>query len=215
MNDKETRKILLEITGAVSAGIAVWGVINHMEMQKKKNERMEKDLKQKEECKEKEKLKEQFLRFFRLYKENEFESFWDFWREDGVDLRACAADYCVEGLYPYIKENMKMVSSMEGDDGRGQKPFVMTDELFYEPACLICSQSCEDICDSFQLIREKEIWLLESGKFVVVTCIYFEKDGWQLTYRFQDKVIQEASDIPISFEDLESELSQLIQKKKV
>lgn len=214
VNNKETGNTLLAIAGAVSAGVATWGVIHHMEMQKRKKERMEENIEQKEECKEKEKLKEQFLHFFELYEEDEFESFSDFWREDGTDLRECAADYYAEGLYPYIKENMKMVPSMEGDDGKGQKPFIMTDELFYEPACLICRQPCEDICDGFRLAREMEIWLLESGKFVVVTCIYFEKDGWQLTCRFQDRVIQKPSDIPITLEDLELELSRLMWEKK-
>lgn len=212
MNNRKTGKTLLAVAGAMSAGVAVWRVISYMEMQKKRKGETEANICQAQDRVGKEKLKEQFLRLFGLYEDSEFESFADFGEEGDVDLRECAADYYAERLYPYVKDNLKMVSSMEGDDGTGKEPFQMTDELFCEPACRICSQPLEDFFDNFHLVRETEIWLLESGQFAVVTCIFFEKDGWQLTWRFQENVIREPADIPISFEDLETELLQLMKE---
>lgn len=203
------------ITGAVSAGITAWSIISRMEMRKKKKEGMEENTNLTQEDIEKEKLKEHFLGLFRLYEDWEFETFLEFGKEDVSDLREYAADYYAEKLYLYIKKNMKMIPSIERDDGTGQEPYLIPDKLFHEPACLLCRQPCEDIYDSFHLVQELEIWILESGKFAVVTSIYFEKDGWQCTFRFQDKVIREPVDIPITFEDLEIGLLQFMKEEGV
>ena len=148
-------------------------------------------------------VKENLLRLFNLYEYGEFDSFEEFMTEDEQDLREYAADHYAEELYPYIIENMREVNHMEGDDGEGNEPFYMTEELFYVPACKIYSDISEATYDRFELILQLEIWMLEDGRFAVVTCFDFNKDGWNLVYRVLDKFIEKKEDLPVSFEDLE------------
>lgn len=216
MDNKKTGNMLLLLAGVVSAistGLTIWSLLNCMNSEKREREKARESIWQTQENMEIEKLKEQFLYLFQLYEDWEFESFVDFVEDESDDLKKCAASYFAERLYSYVKKNMKMIYSMDGDDGTGKKPFYMSDELlFCEPACQIWSQQEEEFVENFYLARGIEIWLLENGKFVVVTCIFFEKDGWQLIWRFQDRVIQNVSDIPVPFEDLETGLLQLIQE---
>lgn len=215
MDNKKTGSVLLSLVSvatAVSSGLAVWNMYSRMEMDRKAREEAREGIRQTQETMEKEKLKKQLLRLFRLYEDWEFESFADFAEDGDSDLRKCAANYFAERLYPYVKENMEMVSSMEGDTGTGWRPIHMTDKVFDEPACRIWSQQEEEFVESFYLVRGTEIWLLESGQFAAVTCIFFEKDGWQLGWRFQDRIIQSASDLPVPFEDLETGLLQVMEE---
>ena len=83
-----------------------------------------------------EKVKKYLLRLFQLYEDNEFDELADF-SGNGNGVREYAADNYSGQIFPYIKEYMKDVMMLEGDDGAGKEPFDMTDELFCCPACLI------------------------------------------------------------------------------
>ena len=95
-----------------------------------------------------EKVRESLLRLFRLYEDSEFDDLVEF-LDDGSDPREYAADNYSGQIFPYIKESMKDVMILEGDDGTGKEPFSMTDELFHYPACMINCRIEELLSDSF------------------------------------------------------------------
>lgn len=109
---------------------------------------------------------------------------------------------------------MKDVMMLEGDDGTGNEPFDMTDELFCYPACLIGCEIKELFSDRFVLCLENEIWMLENGEFASVYCVSIGKDGGRLSYRFLDTYIRNPGDIPICFADLESGFTRIIEALK-
>lgn len=186
------------------------GVLSYRKKEHLKGKRKEKEYLEKENLGKKA-IQEQFLRLFCLYEDWEFDSFEEFGAEG--DRRESAARYYADRLYPYIKKHRKMVASMTGDDGMGHEPFQMTDVLFYEPACCLFRQAMDHIYDNFRLIRETEIWFLESGECSVVTCFDFAKEGWHLICRFEDRKIQKPEDLPVSFEVLEEGFLQLLEQE--
>ena len=160
-----------------------------------------------------EKVKKYLLRLFQLYEDNEFDELADF-SGNGNGVREYAADNYSGQIFPYIKENMKDVMMLEGDDGTGKEPFDMTDELFCCPACLIGCEINELFSDRFTLCLENEIWMLENGEFASVYCVSIGKDGGRLSYRFLDTYIRNPGDIPICFSDLESGFTGIIEALK-
>ena len=162
-----------------------------------------------------EKVRECLLRLFWLYEDSEFDDLAAFMQDKQGDPREYAADNYSELLFPYIKSKMAYVMEMKGDDGTGEEPFCMTDEIFYYPACMIYRQMEESFLDRFDLYRHSEIWILENGEFALVNCIELKKGSKYLQYRFLDKYITEPADIPVSFEDLETGFVNLIEIQKM
>ena len=161
------KKIAAALSAAV-AGAAVFGRIRYAAGKRKPKAERENDV-QKERLTEGE-VREYLLRLFRLYEDSEFDDFAEFSGE-GSEPGEYAADNYASQLFPYIKENMKDVMMLEGDDGTGNEPFDMTDELFCYPACLIGCEIKELFSDRFVLCLENEIWMLENGEFASVYCV--------------------------------------------
>ena len=204
------KKIAAALSAAV-AGAAVFGRIRYAAGKRKPKAERENDV-QKERLTEGE-VREYLLRLFRLYEDSEFDDFAEFSGE-GSEPGEYAADNYSEQLFPYIKENMKDVMMLEGDDGTGNEPFDMTDELFCYSACLIGCEIKELFSDRFVLCLENEIWMLENGEFASVYCVSIGKDGGRLSYRFLDTYIRNPGDIPICFADLESGFTRIIEALK-
>ena len=204
------KKIAAALSAAV-AGAAVFGRIRYAAGKRKPKAERENDV-QKERLTEGE-VREYLLRLFRLYEDSEFDDFAEFSGE-GSEPGEYAADNYSEQLFPYIKENMKDVMMLEGDDGTGKEPFAMTDVLFCYPACKIGCEIRELFSDNFVLCLESEMWILENGEFASVYCVSIGKDGGRLSYRFVDTYIKNPGDIPICFEDLESGFSEIIEAEK-
>ena len=204
------KKIAAALSAAV-AGAAVLGGIRYAAGKRKPKAERENDV-QKERLTEWE-VREYLLRLFRLYEDSEFDDFAEFSGE-GSEPGEYAADNYASQLFPYIKENMKDVMMLEGDDGTGNEPFDMTDELFCYPACLIGCEIKELFSDRFVLCLENEIWMLENGEFASVYCVSIGKDGGRLSYRFLDTYIRNPGDIPICFADLESGFTRIIEALK-
>ncbi len=211
MKKRERTKLVGSMIGIASAGLTIWGLVSRIRNQaRQQRERKEKEYLEKETL-EKEAIKEQLLQLFCLYEDWEFDSFAEFGAEG--DRRESAACYYADRLYPYIKSHQKMVASMAGDNGTGHEPSQMTDVLFYEPACCLFRQATDHIYDNFRLVREMEIWLLKSGECSVATCFDFEKEGWHLVCRFEDRKIQKPDDLPVSFEELEEGFLRLLEQE--
>ena len=157
-----------------------------------------------------EKVRESLLRLFRLYEDSEFDDLVEF-LDDGSDPREYAADNYSGQIFPYIKESMKDVMILEGDDGTGKEPFSMTDELFHYLACMINCRIEELLSDSFVLCLENEIWMLENGEFASVYCVSLGNGIGRLSYRFLDTYIKNPGDIPVSFDDLESSFAKIAE----
>ncbi len=155
-----------------------------------------------------EKLKEYLSRLFQIYGQGEC----GFEEGQERNLWEQEAGYYAELLYPYVKGHMETAFKMEGDDGYGNEPFNMTDELFYLPACRIYCEPVESVFDKFDLERGQELWMQEDGRFAVVNCMSIDKDGWKLTYRFIEGYVRGYSDIPFDFEDLETGLFRLSEE---
>ena len=204
------KKIAAALSAAV-AGAAVFGRIRYAAGKRKPKAERENDV-QKERLTEGE-VREYLLRLFRLYEDSEFDDFAEFSGE-GSEPGEYAADNYSEQLFPYIKENMKDVMMLEGDDGTGKEPFAMTDVLFCYPACKIGCEIRELFSDNFVLCLESEMWILENGEFASVYCVSIGKDGGRLSYRFVDTCIKNPGDIPICFEDLESGFAEIIEAEK-
>ena len=204
------KKIAAALSAAV-AGAAVFGRIRYAAGKRKPKAERENDV-QKERLTEGE-VREYLLRLFRLYEDSEFDDFAEFSGE-GSEPGEYAADNYSEQLFPYIKENMKDVMMLEGDDGTGKEPFAMTDVLFCYPACKIGCEIRELFSDNFVLCLESEMWILENGEFASVYCVSIGKDGGRLSYRFVDTYIKNPGDIPICFEDLESGFTEIIEAEK-
>lgn len=204
------KKIAAALSAAV-AGAAVFGRIRYAAGKRKPKAERENDV-QKERLTEGE-VREYLLRLFRLYEDSEFDDFAEFSGE-GSEPGEYAADNYSEQLFPYIKENMKDVMMLEGDDGTGKEPFAMTDVLFCYPACKIGCEIRELFSDNFVLCLESEMWILENGEFASVYCVSIGKDGGRLSYRFVDTCIKNPGDIPICFEDLESGFTEIIEAEK-
>ncbi len=204
------KKIAAALSAAV-AGAAVFGRIRYAAGKRKPKAERENDV-QKERLTEGE-VREYLLRLFRLYEDSEFDDFAEFSGE-GSEPGEYAADNYASQLFPYIKENMKDVMMLEGDDGTGNEPFDMTDELFCYLACLIGCEIKELFSDRFVLCLENEIWMLENGEFASVYCVSIGKDGGRLSYRFLDTYIRNPGDIPICFADLESGFTRIIEALK-
>ena len=204
------KKIAAALSAAV-AGAAVFGRIRYAAGKRKPKAERENDV-QKERLTEGE-VREYLLRLFRLYEDSEFDDFAEFSGE-GSEPGEYAADNYSEQLFPYIKKNMKDVMMLEGDDGTGNEPFDMTDELFCYSACLIGCEIKELFSDRFVLCLENEIWMLENGEFASVYCVSIGKDGGRLSYRFLDTYIRNPGDIPICFADLESGFTRIIEALK-
>ena len=204
------KKIAAALSAAV-AGAAVFGRIRYAAGKRKPKAERENDV-QKERLTEGE-VREYLLRLFRLYEDSEFDDFAEFSGE-GSEPGEYAADNYASQLFPYIKENMKDVMMLEGDDGTGNEPVDMTDELFCYPACLIGCEIKELFSDRFVLCLENEIWMLENGEFASVYCVSIGKDGGRLSYRFLDTYIRNPGDIPICFADLESGFTRIIEALK-
>ena len=204
------KKIAAALSAAV-AGAAVFGRIRYAAGKRKPKTERENDV-QKERLTEGE-VREYLLRLFRLYEDSEFDDFAEFSGE-GSEPGEYAADNYSEQLFPYIKENMKDVMMLEGDDGTGKEPFAMTDVLFCYPACKIGCEIRELFSDNFVLCLESEMWILENGEFASVYCVSIGKDGGRLSYRFVDTYIKNPGDIPICFEDLESGFTEIIEAEK-
>ena len=204
------KKIAAALSAAV-AGAAVFGRIRYAAGKRKPKAERENDV-QKERLTEGE-VREYLLRLFRLYEDSEFDDFAEFSGE-GSEPGEYAADNYASQLFPYIKENMKDVMMLEGDDGTGKEPFAMTDVLFCYPACKIGCEIRELFSDNFVLCLESEMWILENGEFASVYCVSIGKDGGRLSYRFVDTCIKNPGDIPICFEDLESGFAEIIEAEK-
>lgn len=155
------------------------------------------------------KVRRCLLNLFWMYDYGEFKKFRGCTNDD-TDLREYAAGYYAPALYEYMQGNMETVFKMDGDDGTGKEPFEMSDTLFYAPACRICSVPEEVVADCFWLLQEKEVWMLEDGRTAAVYCLSFEKDGWQLIYRFLDKFIQMPGDMTVPFGELECGLVRMM-----
>ena len=203
-------KVAAALSAAV-AGAAVLGGIHYVSGKRKPKEGQEPDIQ--EEGLTEGQVRECFLRLFRLYEDSEFDDLAEL-LGDGSEPREYAADNYASQLFPYIKENMKDVMMLEGDDGTGNEPFDMTDELFCYPACLIGCEIKELFSDRFVLCLENEIWMLENGEFASVYCVSIGKDGGRLSYRFLDTYIRNPGDIPICFADLESGFTRIIEALK-
>ena len=203
-------KVAAALSAAV-AGAAVLGGIHYVSGKRKPKEGQEPDIQ--EEGLTEGQVRECFLRLFRLYEDSEFDDLAEL-LGDGSEPREYAADNYASQLFPYIKENMKDVMMLEGDDGTGNEPFDMTDVLFCYPACMIACEIKEFFSDRFVLCLENEIWILENGEFASVYCVSIGKDGGRLSYRFVDTYIKNPGDIPICFEDLESGFTEIIEAEK-
>lgn len=202
MKNKKVKTMLSAVAVAAVVGTGIFHAVKHGRKKKMAEVGVSEPVLEEEGLTE-EQVREYLLRLFWLYEDSEFDDLAEF-LGDGSDPREYAADNYSEILFPYIKNNMAVVMEMEGDDGTGEEPFCMTDELFFYPACIICTQADEAFLDRFDLYRDNEIWMLENGQFALVNCIELKKDGGYLKYRFLDRYITEPGDIPVSFEDLEA-----------
>ncbi|MCM1218855.1 MAG: hypothetical protein NC548_30600 [Lachnospiraceae bacterium] len=212
MGNKKVKTMLSVAAILAAAESAFCCAVKHGRKKKMADAKTSEPVLEEEELTE-EKVREYLLWLFRLYEDSEFDDLVEF-LNDGSDPREYAADNYSGLLFPYIKSNMAEVMEMEGDDGTGEEPFCMTDELFFYPACLICRQTDEAFLDRFDLYRDNEIWMLENGKFAFVNCIELKKGGGYLKYRFLDRYITKPEDIPVSFEDMEAGFNAFMEKQK-
>lgn len=209
MKNKKVKAILPALAVVAAAGSGICYAVKHGG--KKKTADMAADeAAPHEEGLTEEKVREYLLRLFRLYEDSEFDDLVEF-LGDGSELREYAADNYSSQLFPYLKEGMKQVMMLEGDDGTGNEPFDMTDVLFCYPACMIGCEIQELFSDRFVLCLESEMWMLENGEFASVYCVSMEKDGGRISYRFLDTYIKNQGDIPICFDDLESSFTKIIE----
>lgn len=211
MKNKKVKAILSAVVMVTATWSGICCAVKRGRRKKMTDDRISEPVLEEEGLTE-EKVKEYLLRFFNLYEDSEFDDLAEFMQDNEGDPREYAADNYSGLLFPYIKSSMAIVMEMKGDDGKGEEPFCMTDELFHYPACMICRQAEEAFLDRFDLYRDNEIWMLENGEFVLVNCIELKKGNGYLQYRFIDKYITKPEDIPVSFEDMEAGFTAFMEK---
>lgn len=154
MKNKKVKAMLSAVTLAAGGGICY--AVKHGRRKKTGDTAVNKPVLHGEGLTE-EKVREYLLCLFNLYDDSEFDDLAEFMQDEEGDPREYAADNYSGLLFPYIKNSMAAVMEMKGDDGKGEEPFCMTDELFYCPACMICRQTEEVFLDRFDLYRDNEI----------------------------------------------------------
>lgn len=126
IREMKHKKVAAALSAAVAV-VAVLGGIRYAAGKRKPKEVRKPDIQ--EEGLTEGQVRECLLRLFWLYEDSEFDDLAEL-LGDGSEPREYAADSYSEQLFPYIKEGMKEVMIMEGDDGTGNEPFDMTDVLF-------------------------------------------------------------------------------------
>lgn len=200
------KKDLATLMMTAAGGIALWRFISHSSEKREERENSARDSRAENRLSE-EKLKQYLLHLFRLSSDRDKDSF----NNGEIDGWKQEAENYAKLLHPYFKRNMETVYKMEGDDGFGNEPFNMTDELFHLPACRIYGEPMEQVYDNFAFEWGQELWMLVDGQFAVADYIKFEKGGWSLTSRIVDKFVKKPDDIPFNFEDLELEFGRILE----